>query len=376
MKKILSIILMLVLLLGINTNVYAKDFNNYDINEQNKINVGKYVKGFVNAVSKNKNIEIGDVNQLYDENENINGFCVDLIDNGESSGYVIVKFADNNPVVSEYAIEKGIKNPYNQILSKNNLDEYVENYRLYSIGINDYQIIKDREVLSFDEDVMSVDEFELYKDELEKSLYNSSSDDYITYSNLDGFTVISDEYKGTPTDEKTVLRADSVQYYDSRSVISIGKTYGCAVVALSNLMKYYRANGYIRIEHDFSKLYTKLWNYTDTDDNGATLNGNMSKAAKKYIKNVGYKLSHHGYQFNNYSGFVRELRAEAPCLFSYGAMFGEERGGHVVLVLGYVETTDYQYLKIADGWHNYLRYINFNGYSYDWQDGQSFKVSK
>lgn len=62
--------------------------------------------------------------------------------------------------------------------------------------------------------------------------------------------------------------------------------------------------------------------------------------------------------------------------FTYGAKFGSKSGGHAVLAVGYVETTKYQYLRIADGWNDYLRYINFNGYDYTRKDGWSFSVSK
>ena len=61
---------------------------------------------------------------------------------------------------------------------------------------------------------------------------------------------------------------------------------------------------------------------------------------------------------------------------TYGAKFGSKSGGHAVLAVGYVETTKYQYLRIADGWNDYLRYINFNGYDYTRKDGWSFSVSK
>ncbi len=57
-------------------------------------------------------------------------------------------------------------------------------------------------------------------------------------------------------------------------------------------------------------------------------------------------------------------------------MFGSKNGGHAVLAVGYVETTKYQHLRIADGWNDYLRYINFNGYDYTRKDGWSFSVSK
>lgn len=61
---------------------------------------------------------------------------------------------------------------------------------------------------------------------------------------------------------------------------------------------------------------------------------------------------------------------------SYGAQFGNKKAGHTVLTVGYVETSEWQYLEIADGWNDYLRYINFNGYDYTRQDGWSFSVSK
>lgn len=74
--------------------------------------------------------------------------------------------------------------------------------------------------------------------------------------------------------------------------------------------------------------------------------------------------------------FTRDLGNNKPCIFTYGAKFGSKSGGHAVLAVGYVETTKYQYLRIADGWNDYLRYINFNGYDYTRKDGWSFSVSK
>lgn len=79
---------------------------------------------------------------------------------------------------------------------------------------------------------------------------------------------------------------------------------------------------------------------------------------------------------SSYSDFTRDLGNNKPCIFTYGAKFGSKSGGHAVLAVGYVETTKYQYLRIADGWNDYLRYINFNGYDYTRKDGWSFSVSK
>lgn len=43
--------------------------------------------------------------------------------------------------------------------------------------------------------------------------------------------------------------------------------------------------------------------------------------------------------------------------------------------VGYVDTSSYQYLRIADGWNSYLRYINFNGYNYTRKNGWAFTIS-
>lgn len=107
-----------------------------------------------------------------------------------------------------------------------------------------------------------------------------------------------------------------------------------------------------------------------------TSNGNEAPAAKAFMEDLGYSCSYDSYLFDNYSDFTRDLGNNKPCIFTYGAKFGAKSGGHAVLAVGYVETTKYQYLQIADGWNDYLRYINFNGYDYTRKDGWSFSVSK
>ena len=116
-----------------------------------------------------------------------------------------------------------------------------------------------------------------------------------------------------------------------------------------------------------------LWNHAGTSSDGSTTNGKEPKAAKKYLSEVGYSCSYSS--FKAYSKFVSNLDSNKPCLFTYGAKFGDHKGGHAVFVAGYVDTSSYQYLKIADGWNSYLRYINFNGYSYSRKNGWAFTIS-
>lgn len=125
-----------------------------------------------------------------------------------------------------------------------------------------------------------------------------------------------------------------------------------------------------------STLYDTMWEKAGTNSSGTTSNGNEAPAAKAFMEDLGYSCSYDSYLFDSYSDFTRDLGNNKPCIFTYGAKFGSKSGGHAVLAVGYVETTKYQYLRIADGWNDYLRYINFNGYDYTRKDGWSFSVSK
>lgn len=55
---------------------------------------------------------------MYSENENISGYCVDILEDGYPNGYVVVKFSDNNPVVSEFSLGENIRNPYAKIMER------------------------------------------------------------------------------------------------------------------------------------------------------------------------------------------------------------------------------------------------------------------
>ena len=76
-------------------------------------------------------------------------------------------------------------------------------------------------------------------------------------------------------------------------------------------------------------------------------------------------------------GFVGRLSQDRPCLFSYGAVFGNQgKRGHTVFVAGYAMTDTASYLRVADGWNFYLRYINYNGYNYLRRNGWAFRITE
>ena len=308
--------------------------------------------------------------------QNKTGFlnCYNLRENmnNETCGYVIIKFVDNAPVISEFCIEEGAPNPYVALITNYGITGNL--LKFYSIGANDYQIYDEssKTAYGFYDKKLSTKEFESCK-ALAQSLKGDPDEQFLNYSGLDGWSVVSDTYEGTVNSSKTITGAGSISYYCSSTVSSNNLTYACSIVALSNLMKYYRSRGYTSISSNFKTLYNSLWNHAGTSSDGSTTNGKEPKAAKKYLSEVGYSCSYSS--FKAYSKFVSNLDSNKPCLFTYGAKFGDHKGGHAVFVAGYVDTSSYQYLKIADGWNSYLRYINFNGYSYSRKNGWAFTIS-
>ena len=285
---------------------------------------------------------------------------------------MIIKFVDNAPVISEFCIEEGAPNPYVALITNYGITGNL--LKFYSIGANDYQIYDEssKTAYGFYDKKLSTKEFESCK-ALAQSLKGDPDEQFLNYSGLDGWSVVSDTYEGTVNSSKTITGAGSISYYCSATVSSNNLTYACSIVALSNLMKYYRSRGYTSISSNFKTLYNSLWNHAGTSSDGSTTNGKEPKAAKKYLSEVGYSCSYSS--FKAYSKFVSNLDSNKPCLFTYGAKFGDHKGGHAVFVAGYVDTSSYQYLKIADGWNSYLRYINFNGYSYSRKNGWAFTIS-
>ena len=389
MKKLFTLLLSLAMLVSLAVPAFATElegaYTQEEINAINEVNIAKYAKSFVDAVSDDPDLESGDVLTIYSENDKISGYCIDIVKDSLPNGYVVVKFSNNEPVVSEFSLGAGVQNPYEVIMERDNIG--TEDAIFYSIGSNDYQVLDlKHEVMASSDttELVSEKEFMTYKEDAKEIKQAelqtiTDSDDGLNYSDLDGWSVVSDNYEGTVKNgmEHTITGADDIDlWYCGDHVENNNRTYACSVVALCNLAKYYRENGYDKISRSFTTLYDTMWDYAGTNDEGTTSNGREAPAAQRYLNELGYKCTYSSYLFDNYGDFTKDLDKNKPCIFSYGAKFGNKKGGHAVFAVGYVETTEYQYLQIADGWNDYLRYINFNGYDYTKTDGWSFSVSK
>lgn len=227
-----------------------------EIKKNNEKNIAKYAEGFVNSTYETSEYVAGNVITMNNEDDNISGYCIDIEKNGVQNGYVIVKFCDNEPVISEFCIEPNVKNPYDEIMVESQLED--GNLVFYSIGPNEYHVYSSREkkVTGLRKEVISEKEYNEYKTrvknfkkEASRSFFGriQSADKASTnYAALDGWTVVSDSYVGNVIDKGTISGADSLTYYCSADVRNAGKIYACSVVALCNLMKYYKFKGYVK----------------------------------------------------------------------------------------------------------------------------------
>ena len=364
-------IIILSILLGLHPKTsQGKESDSYQ--KQALENACSYALSFAKKFADDDNLMVGDVLTFFDEEDQIAGYCISILNKQENNGYVTVKFSDHIGVISEFCLDSGVQNPYSEIISHFKISSCDLKY--YTIGADNYQILDltAQHVYCFSNEVMSISKFQEMKAQ-ERAYKKSQPEDKAFYSGLDGYTVISDTYTGTINTSKTIVGGGSIIYYASDIVSTYGFTYACSVVADCNLLKYIRSRGFYNVTSSFYTLYNTIWNYAGTTSGGGTLLGAEPGAAKHYLEDVGYSCSYS--YVNSFNSFMNNLNLEKPCVFAYGAFFGGSIGGHAIFVVGYVDTSAYQYLRVADGWHTYLRYINYSGYSYLYKAGWAFTWS-
>lgn len=106
MKRLFTLVLSLMMILSLSApasaidgeNVYTKE----EISSINEVNVAKYAKSFVETIDSTADVTAGNVLTMYSENENISGYCVDILEDGYPNGYVVVKFSDNDHGWNDY----------------------------------------------------------------------------------------------------------------------------------------------------------------------------------------------------------------------------------------------------------------------------------
>lgn len=333
-----------------------------------------YAQSFFDTIYPEKNLCASTINDLYDNNSDLFGYCVNLTNNNENSGYAIIGY-DCNSVdglsVIEYAIEQGVTNPFDDIIKHYNRN--IECSTWYYFGPSSYIVYE------YDEDIAYCYNFGYrvidcgYNNLV--NLHRETNKEKHNFRTLIT-DVIHNNYSGSAINMHTISYADSISYYCDSDVTNAGLSYACSVVADCNLMKYLRYIGFTSITSSFYTLYNALYSLINPTSDGYSYGEKYADKAKQVIEGNGYTCVLDKFSNDTYSDFKNALNLNKPCTLAYSVFhLGVGINGHVVFVLGYVETTTDDYLKVADGWHSYIQYLNYSGYNYTNKQGCSFAVS-
>ena len=145
LKRFLAIVCALVLLFcTFSVNILATELSNLTVDEDVAVTVAAhFVWGSLDSSELwNDRTTIESVIPLYDVNDNINAYCVNLITEDVQSGYVIVSTNINEPLIQEYSDETNGLNL--ELLNENSFSRTVPNNseRIYYYGPLSYSTKK------------------------------------------------------------------------------------------------------------------------------------------------------------------------------------------------------------------------------------------
>ena len=331
--------------------------------EINRENAAAYAVSFVDVVYENPGLDAGNVIPFYDENDNLSGYCVDIVDGSQPNGYVIIKFLDGEQTVSEFAVEPGVQNPFDQIAEEENISQ--DDVAYYSVGLTDYQIVDtdSNAVYGFESEESTVSQFQATKQQVQhqQELYaqeaglDGGSESYSTNALI--HTYIVNNYSGTRKSSGTLPIGSTTFYTETYVKNTLGKTYACTVTAMCNLMRYYYSRGYTKIDGNISTMYDRLWNLANTNSQGSTWFPSASASMRNYLSERGYAVDCAFSLSPGYDYYTNAVNSSKASLLGYNVSVDN---GHTVFVVGYVETTTGKYLAVKDGWNTQTRYYVYD----------------
>lgn len=352
-----------------------------EIAELNRINASKYAVSFIDEIFNSPGLQFGCVSEIYDEYDRVSGYCVDLVNGDDPSGYVIIDITTGQPVVMDFCIEPNARNPFDTISETFELPENDEFY--YSFEPFDYHVFVPQNNILAGRDGKTelTQSFEIYKANVASTNVSECRNQNLSgsvdtnsnreYSYVDD--VITATYEGKYVDSDWIYGADRMLFYSDYEITDLGYDYCCGIAFACNLMKYYHdARGMTKISDDLRILYPVLYSGAKAADGTAKV-GNVVDSILVYLENVGYKYKYGTYWLKLFSDYRRDVKKDQPSMFNFsGWDLFQREVGHGVLVVGYLETEDYQYLIVADGWTSVPHFLNYSGSNFIGQSGGTF----
>jgi hypothetical protein len=173
------------------------------------------------------------------------------------------------------------------------------------------------------------------------------------------------------------------------SVFGSNQGGNCVLVAITRILKYYRDQGYTKIDSDIQKIYKKVlarakkhnWN----KDVG-TVPTVIDDFMRGVLADYGYKKSpaDNDYIWSFHSEIKNEVKAGRPLLMNIG---GGYYSSHTVTIAGHGTYTSkwksgsnsysqaHNMIAIYDGWEAGMRYIDYEAFTYDLFSVASLTIS-
>lgn len=379
-RKILSLVLSIIFLCGLNTTAFASENNS--ISDQTPVVVTndmaiEMAERFAQTANPDKTLSAGNPIKFYDESGQAIGYIVNYYtDDNAQSGYVIF---DNtsDPIVSEYTFDENALNPYENIVNNIGITVFRSSnaVKLYKTAPFTYGIVEESTGFITDNygnetPVLSV-----------LSLNDSEDKNPVDWEDV--IMDVSDVYE-----DYYLVKSNNVDAfisYEEAYVESITGHYACAVSALLNCADYYGALDY----EDLAGEYMDIWNLTNTTkDNeskgviyGKTNIYNIGPGFVKYCSERGISISQSTVENPAYSFFTSCIDRGDMAVVHCG-IIGDSTGarvGHSMSVSGYTTLISYDTgktlhtLMISDGWNSYVRYLNFDFENWTEIRGTSFR---
>ncbi len=104
---------------------------------------------------------------------------------------------------------------------------------------------------------------------------------------------------------------------------------------------------------------------SDFYNKGGLTNDEVINTLREYVAEREFNISIADYWYDLWSDFTRDINNDLPVFVSIeGWVPDDERWvAHLVVAVGYIETDNANYLKVADGEFSYQRYLNYDYYS-------------
>lgn len=370
--------------------LYGEYYSNLDYKAVGKKAIVKNHGGSVDDTD----ITLGDVIPLLDSRDKISyygiNYCIEM--SGEK-GFIVIGAHTKTQLIEEINSRDTLplnKNIYyfpggeiyyksadmyktlnGTIVPVDKFEEYKQERSLYYVNIQrDY--LEDlenanKELLHLDSrDIDSVDEFMLGA-----AHYNGTDSNAYGYGGISNISAyMKSRYGGTPkvkdTGKSLVINTATMQSISGKNANN------CSLVAISKVLKYYQSQkNKTKINSNIKEIYKRVekigtdkYGYDDKSGTGATKINNIMIDSFKYY---GYSATCNGVYVWNFNDQVKnEINAGRPVVMNIARGY---YGNHSVTVGGYsiyeTNSTDYQFIKVVDGWIDGYRYIDYKAFAYD-----------